>query len=173
MARTISSSDDVIDSRDIIARKDELESEREDLVSALDEAREALSELQADEPPNSVQEDGEDGEEFAAYEEKLSEAKQALLDASNALDEWDEDNGEELKGLVELCDEAPGDDWEHGATLINESYFTDYCQELVSDIGDLPKDIPGYLVIDWEATANNLRADYTSVEWEGTTFYVR
>ena len=173
MARTISSSDDVIDSRDIIARKDELESEREDLVSAVESASEALSDHQAEEPPNSVEESGDDGEEYAEWSAKLSELKTALVDATSELDEWDEDNGDELKGLVALCDEAPGDDWEHGATLINESYFTDYCQELVSDIGDLPKDIPGYLVIDWEATANNLRADYTSVEWEGTTFYVR
>jgi hypothetical protein len=163
--RTISSSDDVIDSRDIIARKDELESEREDLVTAVDDAREALSELQDNEP--------DEGDGAEDYSEKLSEAKEALVSTSSDLDEWDSDNGDELKGLVELCEEAPGDDWEHGATLINESHFTDYCQELVSDIGDMPKEIPHYIVIDWEATANNLRADYTSVEWEGTTFYVR
>src|SRR5690348_3824626 len=59
--------------------------------------------------------------------------------------------------------EAPAEDltaseWKDGATLIRESYFAEYAQELMQDIGALPKDIPG-LVIDWEATAENLLVD--------------
>lgn len=59
------------------------------------------------------------------------------------------------------------------AQLIRESYFTEAMRELVSDIGDLPKDVPGYLVIDWEATAENLKVDYTAVDFDGVTYYVR
>jgi hypothetical protein len=65
------------------------------------------------------------------------------------------------------------DDWEYGVGLIAERYFVEYCIELVSDIGDLPRDIPNYLVIDWEATAENLKQDYTEIDIDGTTYYVR
>lgn len=57
--------------------------------------------------------------------------------------------------------------------LIRDSYFVEAMQELVQDIGDLPEDIPGYLVIDWDATAGNLRADYSSVEFDGITYWYR
>lgn len=57
--------------------------------------------------------------------------------------------------------------------LIHEDYFKTYAQELVQDIGDLPNGIPSYIEIDWEATADNIRQDYTSVEFDGVTYYVR
>lgn len=58
-------------------------------------------------------------------------------------------------------------------TLIHDSYFVEYCEELCKEICDIPQDLPGYLVIDWEATADNLRVDYTSVEFDGVTYCVR
>ena len=48
MARTISNSEDVIDSRDVIARIEELESERQDLVEAIEGAQETLTDAQDD-----------------------------------------------------------------------------------------------------------------------------
>lgn len=155
MARhQISNSDDVIDSRDVIARIDELESERQELLDAIT----ALEE-EADNP-----------------EEGVDEAA-TLQDAKEALKEFDEDDDEggELTRLKALAEEAEGysEDWRHGATLIRESYWVEYCQELVSDIGDLPRDIPGYIEIDWEATARNLESDYTEVEYGDVTYLVR
>ena len=64
-------------------------------------------------------------------------------------------------------------EWHNGATLIDENDFEEYCQELCSDIGDLPKEIPHYIVIDWEATANNIRADYSEIDYQGTTYLYR
>ena len=140
MTNTISNIDDVIDSRDVIARIEELESERADLVS-----------------------EAEDYTNAAADESK------------DALKAWDEENAEELKALKGLASEAEGysDDWEYGATLVRGSYFVDYCRELVSDIGDIPKEIPSYIEIDWDATAANIMADYTSADFDGVTYYVR
>lgn len=57
--------------------------------------------------------------------------------------------------------------------FIAESYFVEAMQELVTDIGDLPRGIPSYLEIDWKRTADNLRADYSSVDLEGTTYWYR
>jgi hypothetical protein len=159
MARDISNSDDTIDSRDVIARIEDLQSERDALLAALSDAEDALTDF--------------DPEEGGGDEAEL---QQAITDATRDLAAWDATSeAEELKALLALQDEAEGyaPDWKHGAQLIRDSYFERYCEELCQDIGDLPRDMPSYLVIDWEATARNIRVDYTSVEFDGVTYWVR
>lgn len=82
-----------------------------------------------------------------------------------------------LEALLEECEGNGGDEQWEGAwypvTLIRDSYFEDYARELVKDIGDLPRGIPNYIVIDWEATARNIRMDYTPIEFDGVTYWVR
>lgn len=123
---------------------------------------ERISELQGE--LESLQENVDDAE----GEDDVATAKEDLSD-------WQEENQEELDNLKSLAEDAEDycEDWEFGATLINESYFINYCQELVSDIGDMPREIPSYIVIDWEATAENLMVDYTAVDFGDTTYYVR
>jgi hypothetical protein len=158
--RDISSNDDMVDVRDLIERFEELETEHEDLVDALDSARENMEAI-------------EEGDEA------LEEAKEEFKEKEEELKTWEEENGEfkELKELLEdLCGNGGDHQWRgdwYPSSLINDSYFTEAMQDLVVDIGDLPKDIPSYLEIDWEKTANNLQQDYSSVEWEGTTFWYR
>jgi len=137
-----STSDEIIDSRDVIERIEELEGE-------LESAHEALN----IEPS------------FASWVKD-----QRLFSSSDHFDE-----ATELHALKKLQDEAEGyaPDWRYGATLIREDHFTEYCQELLDDIGDLPKDLPGYIAIDWDKTADNLRVDYTEVDFDGTTYLVR
>lgn len=139
---------DVIDSRDIIARIEELEEERQGLLDQIEDL------------------EGEDltGEE----QESLEEAKSSLT-------EFDEsEEGQELKTLQNLAEQGEGSaDWQYGETLIRESYFTDYCEELVGDIGDLPREIPSYIVIDWDATAENIKADYSEIDFDGVSYYIR
>lgn len=154
----ISNSDNVIDSRDVIARIEELQEERDGCQEAITEAQEKIESIKAN---------GAEG---------LENARAELTKAVEALAEWEKsEEAEELAALLALQEEAEGyaPDWKYGCTLVRDSYFTDYCEELVKDIGDLPKDIPGYLVIDWEATAENLKADYTSVEFDGVEYWVR
>jgi antirestriction protein len=87
---------------------------------------------------------------------------------------------EEFFKLRELLDDLKvygGDvqwegDW-YPNSLIHERHFVDAMKELCEDIGDFPKDIPSYYVIDWEATADNLRVDYRSTEFDGQTFWYR
>lgn len=155
MATDISNDDNTLDSRDIISAIEDLESEREDLAIALDEAQENLN----------TNED----------ETKVEELSDAINDAQAALAEWDEDNAEELKILKAFAEEAENscEDWHYGATLIRESYFQQYAQELVHDSGDLPTDLPSYIVIDWDATTDNLRQDYSEVEWDGVSYLCR
>jgi hypothetical protein len=132
MARSVnvSNDDDVIDSRDVIARLRELEDERQENADG-----------------------GDPGE----------------------LEAWDDEFGDELKALRAFNEEGEnvGGDWTHGATCIRESYFEEYARELTADVGDLPRDLPAYLVIDWAATADNLKADYSEIDFGGVTYFVR
>lgn len=107
----------------------------------------------------------------------LEEMQTSIIDSRDlieALDEWqaiaddDEYSEEEREEAQKNADEieafcAPFEgysDWQHGETLIEEEHFIDYIKELLQDIGDLPSDLPSYLVIDWDATADNLAHDY-------------
>lgn len=140
----ITNSADIIDSRDIIARIKWLDIELEDAWE--DEG-------------NSERITQEDWIKAAADDDAhtMQDAAHEFL---------------ELSSLQEAA-EGYADDWKYGAQLIRDSYFVKVMQELCQDIGDLPKDIPGYLVIDWEATAENLKADYTAVDFDGVDYWVR
>ena len=74
---------------------------------------------------------------------------------------FDDEEGKELDMLREFAAEASqySSDWEYGETLIHEDYFVEYCMEILKDCGELPTNIPWYIVIDEEATAENLKPD--------------
>lgn len=138
MTKTISNNEDIIDSRDIIARIEELENERECVLE------------------DNADEKGE---------------------APDALKEWDEsDEGRELKSLRALVEEAEGyaPDWEYGEALIRDSYFKEYAQQLAEDCGMIDKaDKWPNRCIDWDQAADELKEDYTSVDFDGVEYWIR
>lgn len=140
---TIDNRQDIIDSRDVIERLEELRDERESLVEAVNDAKE--------------------------------DATRSDTEAEANLAEWDADNGDELKSLESLNSEGESNasDWSHGATLIRETYFVEFCKQDVIDLGDLPRNIPSYLEIDWDKTADNLKANYSTITFGGVDYYVR
>ena len=125
MANAIDNSLDVIDSRDVIARIEELESE---------------------------------------------------LCPSDESDGTDNAEREELATLVALADEASGyaADWQYGETLIRDSYFEEYAQELAEDVGAIDSNAtwPNNC-IDWERATRELQMDYTAVDFDGVTYWIR
>lgn len=84
------------------------------------------------------------------------------------LDEW-----VKLREIIEEIDANAGDNCDDGVTLINESYFVDYVREMLEDCGEIPRDIPHYVAIDWKQTADNVRVDYTFININGTEFWYR
>jgi len=86
---------------------------------------------------------------------------------------------DELKELDELAKlnkwaEKSVSDWQYDASLISESYFTDYIQDYISEIYEESiKGLPDFLKnsFDWDAIADLLREDYSSYELNGVTFY--
>ena len=75
-----------------------------------------------------------------------------------------------IREIDELEDEV-GNEFEYGAILIEEDDFEDYCQELVEDTGDLPSYISNN--IDWSGVAEDLKVDYSEVDFRGGTYLFR
>lgn len=139
--REVSNSEDILDSRDIIARFDELQT---DILIAFEEKNSEDAEL--------------DWEKIDPFE---------WLDG----DEADEYNN--LKSLIEEASAYAGD-WKDGATLVRDTYFEDYAEELADDIGAIDSNASWPLNhINWKAAANDLKMDYTEVDFDGVAYWVR
>lgn len=63
-------------------------------------------------------------------------------------------------------------DW-YPSHLIADSHFTDYAREMLVDCGTIPRDLPSWVEIDWDATARNVRSDYTSIDTDTGTYWYR
>ncbi len=130
MTHDVSNTEDILDSRDVEARIEELESDREEFYD--DE--------------HAVREVGE-------FEDQ-----------------------DELDALRDFRKEAQGycSDWDHGETLIRDSYFVEYAEQLADDIGAINRNATWPLTcIDWEQAANELKVDYTSAEFDGVEYWFR
>lgn len=155
---TISNMDNLIYSRDVVARIEELESEREALVADLNDEKEhpAMS---------------DDANDPAA----IVKAENAVMDAMAALAAWDDENADELATLKKLAEEGADSaaDWEYGETLIRDSYFREYAMELADDIGAIPANAGWPLeCIDWDQAARELKMDYSAVDFGGVRYWV-
>jgi len=160
MAREIDNTQDILDTRDVIARFEELESRRTDLADAAGEAE--AEDCAADCAGRIVR----------AAECTCGKADK-FADAESALSDWDEENAEELKNLRDFIDEG-NDEWKHGETLVRESYFKTYAQELAEDIGALEKcDAWPATCIDWEHATRELQFDYSGADFGDVTYYYR
>lgn len=86
----------------------------------------------------------------------------------------DENETEELYELLAFAaDAAEVSDWEYGETFIHVNEFPNYARELVEECGYVPANLPEWIVIDWEETAENLRQDYTTYTFRGEEYLAR
>jgi hypothetical protein len=93
----------------------------------------------------------------------------------------DEDEDKELKDLESLLESLKGyggdhqweGDW-YPVTLVRDSHFTEYAQQLAEDIGAINSEAgwPNNC-IDWERAARELRIDYSTVDFDGETYWYR
>jgi len=184
MAADVLNTDDTIDSRDVIARVEELESDIESWNEDIDEHETNMSDLEEEisEAEAEAQEldDDKDADEIEQIENNIDGLRTDISDIEDNIKTIRDDISEaeeELNPLKAFADEAEGyaPDWNYGATLVRDSYFEDYARELVNDIGDLPSELPAYIEnnIDWEGVADDIQADYSSVDFDGEEYWVR
>ncbi len=86
-------------------------------------------------------------------------------------DSWYEENGERydmLMDFVSLMEMDPR--WPENMDFISDSKFNDFLYEGAENV-DGP--FPDYLAIDWEATIDGMKQDYTSITFDGETFWYR
>ena len=135
---------DVLDSRDLQERLEELETELEALT-----------------------------EDLEAAEEENDEA--AVSDAEQAIEEWKEENQEEIDALTALKDYCWDSGWRYGIAFVAEEDFEEYAQELAADLyGEEIRNAHWpFDCIDWEQAADALRQDYSAIDYQGTTYLFR
>jgi len=149
---TISNTDNIIDSRDVITRVDELESELQDTHE------EAVKEWDDDDADVRGPQPSPD---FDTWLEARAD---------------EDDDARELLALRALAaegeDYAP--DWRHGEALIRDDYFTTYAQQFADDIGAINREATWPLChIDWDAAAESLKQNYSAIDYDGVSYWVR
>jgi hypothetical protein len=166
--------DSTIDSLDIIERYANLKGDYDELVEALQEARNAYT-YHGDKSSGSVE-----------FDEKLfdKESEELLKTIDNSQEDLDQFNQsferDEMDTLAEIIKQGEDSpDWNYGETLINSDYFTDYTKELIEDCYELPSELNSekwpyrHIKVDYEAAADQLKDDYFSIDIENQTFYIR
>lgn len=142
--KEITNSDDVIDVRDVIARVEELEGEPTlNDMGECDDCGVFLKRGDEDHNPDC----------------RILELQRlnALLD--------------ELRG--NSGDEQWREDW-YPVTLVRDSYFETFAREEAESLDLIKSDARWpYTCIDWEEAAEQLKQDYTTVEFEGVTYWYR
>lgn len=180
----------VIDSRDVVARIEDLNEERKSLEDELNELNEKSDKLIAVlEQASELCGKGAGGfggtgrlvdndellalaNEIEAAADTLTTWGEASQEAAEALANWDEFNQEELKALQSL-ESAGIPEWEYGTTLVRDSYFTEHAVNEADSIFGIDFNQWPYTCIDWEQAATELQQDYTQVDFDGVTYWVR
>lgn len=74
---------------------------------------------------------------------------------------------------AELSDTLRGVSVTTNPTLYASGFFTEAMKNYVEESGDLPSELPSYIVIDWYATADGLREGYSTVYLAGKEYLIR
>lgn len=164
-----------LDIRRLERKLESLQSDFDDLESAVESAKEDLeaakekaAELQA--LVVGVDSDGSEHDLLADAQSDVTKAEEALAEAEKTFEDWQESaEGDELQNLKDIGDDLSTYRDESG---IPESEFENYARELHEDINGSNDNWP-YNCIDWERAAEQLKADYTTIDYDGNTYYVR
>lgn len=92
-------------------------------------------------------------------------------DIAMFLEYWED----ELKQIEEINDieDEVGSEFDFDVTLIDEDDFEDFVKQDLKDCGYISDDFPSWIEIDWEATAENVKQDYSELTFRGTNYLFR
>ena len=113
-------------------------------------------------------------ENFPHYEE-MTESFEDILFEEEEIESWKQDWQEEINQItcIDEVEDEIGSEFDFGVTLITEDDFTDYVEDYLKGCGYISDDFPSWIEIDWEATAENVKQDYSELEYEGETYFYR
>lgn len=113
-------------------------------------------------------------ENFPHYEE-MTESFEDIRFEEEEIESWKQDFEDELKEIEEIDDveNELGSEFEYGVTLIDVDDFEEFIEQDLEDCGYIPKDFPSWIEIDWKATANNVKVDYTEVTYQNNSYLGR
>jgi|WetSurMetagenome_2_1015567.scaffolds.fasta_scaffold1749174_1 hypothetical protein len=100
------------------------------------------------------------------YQDKVFESTD-FVDKEDYLTENEQEELEELRQLKSDI----GVDWGYSVDLIPEKEFNKYIQEEIEEEFDIPEILRGN--IDWQGVADDVQSDYSSVEYQGVTYYYK
>jgi hypothetical protein len=96
---------------------------------------------------------------------------------------WEYENpyeAEELENLGKLLVDCAGHTgnykWDgnwYPDFLIADDHFPTYAEEYANDSGAISRENASWIVIDWNATAEGLKQDFSSVDFDGVTYWYR
>lgn len=100
--------------------------------------------------------------------EEVIYGKHDILKEVDLYDEY-EDLYNFISDLEDYCS-----DFKYGQAIIHEDHFVDYCEDLLKEYYFKIKtsgDLPNYIEINWEETANNMKEDYEEFWYDGATYF--
>ena len=162
-----------IDSRDIQEEIDNIEGLKNDYESDLESLNDELNDLQ-----NELY-DIENEDDYADKQSDIDNKLEEIADKENEIQDCEFEYNRyseelaELESLKEEISNNSDEGFEYGIQLIHENDIDDYLHSMLEDCGYIPKDMPSWIKIDWQATYDNMKEDYNEIELNGNTFYVR
>ena len=162
-----------LDSRDIQKEIDNIKGLKNDYESDLESLNDELNDLE------SELYDIENEDDYADKQNDIDNKLEEIAEKENEIQECEFEYNrysEELAELEELKEEIESNSdegFEYGIQLIHENYIDDYLDELLEACGYIPKDLPTWIEIDWQATYDNMKEEYNEIELNGNTFYVQ
>ena len=142
--RNVDNGEDILDSRDVIARRDELEEERDAL------------------------------EHLEACEKREGTFPATVCADGCPVDEWDAENAEELRHLDNFIDEGGREWRHGETLVREsyfEDYAREVAEDLRGS--EMRAAAWPFSCIDWERAASDLQQDYTGADFDGVTYYYR
>lgn len=103
----------------------------------------------------------------------ISRIEYLELDRENFPDEFYD--GQELESLIRLREECEQYGFADYTYLIRDDHFVQYAQEYWEEIGGANIQVNHwpYNHIDWEAAADELKYEWSEIDFDGVTYYLR
>lgn len=113
---------------------------------------------------------------FPHYED-MTDTFEDIRFEEEEIESWKKDWITELELVndIDRLEKEIGSDWVYGITLIEEDDFEDYCEEFCNDVGYISRDTPSLIAnnIDWKGIADDMKQDYSKVDYQGKTYLFR